>query len=375
MKKCQGVHWRPWRRRGWGISISAGCGDDDDSASNPIVFGGEANRLAAYDTVTLDKQIVIPSHGDDPINGLDINGQICFFPDENDRFIAGEDTNQPNPPQGWGVFQLSGSRVGELSATQVGKLTPTYQGAMDNAENYGCGFLSDGRLVTSDIGNQAAGPPNGQLIIWFPPFDRPSEEQRYCKLDIAIGTAGGIAVDGEDRVYVASTRGNEMLSGGQILRYDGPFPTSNDASGGCGQVDGTGAPLADAVTRDAFIVDPDHVPTASAIVETPTGTFYVSSVLNGAIAEYSNAGEFIRIILPPPPPVYPLTTGNPFGIGLAPDGTIYYADIALEVVPGNIGPGRNLGKVRRIRFEDGEPLEPEIIDEGLNFPDGIGVLP
>jgi hypothetical protein len=29
--------------------------------------------------------------------------------------------------------------------------------------------------------------------------------------------------------------------------------------------------------------------------------------------------------------------------------------------------------VRRIRIVDGEPQPPEIVDEGLAFPDGIGV--
>ncbi len=29
--------------------------------------------------------------------------------------------------------------------------------------------------------------------------------------------------------------------------------------------------------------------------------------------------------------------------------------------------------MRRIRFVDGEPQEPEVVAEGLAFPDGIGV--
>src|SRR5262249_2948483 len=139
------------------LTVSTGCGDDDSGAAGstptrraPIVFNGEGNRLNAYDAGEgFRKQTVIPSHADDPAHGRDINGQLCFLRDGSRRFIAGEDTGQPNPPQGWGLFQLHGDAVGELSAMQIGKLTPTYQGSSDNAENYGCGFLHDGRLLTT----------------------------------------------------------------------------------------------------------------------------------------------------------------------------------------------------------------------------------
>lgn len=347
-------------------------------APRVIVFNGEANRLNAYaadvEGPDFPKQTVIPNSSEDK-NGRDINAQICFrrAPDGTLHFIAGEDTNQPNPPQGWGFFRLDGSEVGELSATQVGKLTPTYQaGAF--AENYGCGFLGDGRLLTTDVGNQAFGPPNGQLILWFPPFDEP--DPKYCKIDVAIGTAQQIAVDSEDRAYVSSARVNPG-----VFRYAGTWPTSDDASGGCGRTDSTGAPLVDAerITKIPFIVDMENLPTTSGVVQKPDGGFYVASVFNGVIAEYDSAGQFVRRILEPGDkenPPFP-STGNPLGIGLASDGTLYYADIALVVdlgPPIEIGPGDDLGRVRRIRFVDGEPEPPETMDDLLNFPDGIGIL-
>jgi hypothetical protein len=131
-----------------------------------ILFSGEGNNLNAYDADRpFVKQNVIPARSRSP-QGLDINAQICFFPDGSRRFIAGEDTGQPNPPPGWGIFKLKGNQVGKLSATEVAKLTPTYSGDDPNeGENFGCGFLSDGRVVTSDVGNQASGPATGQLII------------------------------------------------------------------------------------------------------------------------------------------------------------------------------------------------------------------
>jgi len=353
--------------------LLASCGDDDGRAPTtaaPIVFSAEANRLNAYDPADgFRKQTVIPSHADDPLNGLDINAQICFARDGSRRFIAGEDTGQPTPPQGWGYFQLHGSAVGMLSATRLSRLVPTYQNSLNNAENYGCGFLSDGRLLTTDVGDQASGPASGQLIIWFLPLD--ARSPRYCKLDVEIGTAGGIYIDAQDRAYVASAR---VQPG--IFRYSGPFPTSDTAAGGCGQHDTTGAPLADAVQKETFIIGSANIPTPSGIVQSPQGTFYVSSVLNGVIAEFDASGRVLRrVLMHPPGETAPYSSGTPFGIGIDAAGTLYYADIGLQIDLGSdIGPGPNLGTVRRIRFVDGEPQAPELMDQGLNFPDGIGVL-
>ena len=353
------------------LALLAACSDGASGPNQVIVFNGEGNRLNAYAPDDDDrKQTVIETRAQDP-DGWDINAQICFDPDGSRRFIAGEDTGQPNPPQGWGYFQLAGDAVGTLSATRIGKLTPTYQGSSDNAENYGCGFLSDGRLVTTDVGNQAGGSGDGQLIIWFPPFD--SFEVRYCKLDVTIGTAGGIWVDDDDRIYLTSAR---VTPG--VYRYAPPYPTSNDAAGGCGKLDDTGAPLADAIRKELFIPSDANIATPNAIVGSPVGTFYISSVINGVIAEYDQAGRYVRRILEPPAgetlgPV-PYSTGSPLGLGIDSSGTVYYADIGLVVDSDGVGPGRRTGTVRRIPFENGDPLPPITMDSGLSFPDGIGVL-
>ena len=351
--------------------VTVACSDVSSPGDDVLVFSGEANRLNAYAPDDGDaKQTVIETRSIDP-DGLDINAQICFDPDGSRRFIAGEDTGQPDPPQGWGFFQLDGSEIGQLSATRIGKLTPTYQGSLDNAENYGCGFLSDGRLVTSDVGNQASGDGDGQLIIWFPPFD--SFEVAYCKLDVTIGTAGGIHVDANDRVYLASAR---VAPG--IYLYEPPFPTSNDAAGGCGKVDVTGAPLADAIQKSLFIANDGNIPTPNAIIASPNDTFYISSVINGVIAEYDQQGRYVRRILEPPSGETlgpePYSTGSPFGLGIDSAGTVYYADIGIVLRNGRIGPGPRTGTVRKILFDGDDPLPPVTMDTGLAFPDGIGVL-
>jgi hypothetical protein len=70
----------------------------------------------------------------------------------------------------------------------------------------------------------------------------------------------------------------------------------------------------------------------------------------------------------------PHATGTPQGLAVDAQGTLYYADLDLGWKGFSPGPGPN-GKVWRIRFErDGTPRAPEIVLEGLAFPDGVAVL-
>jgi hypothetical protein len=353
----------------------SGGGDADAATTTTaqptgvIVLSTEGNNLNAYEPdPPFRKQTVIRTAADDA-EGLDINGQVCVLPDGSGLFVAGEDTGQPERTPGWGIFELDGMAVGELDAREVARLVPTYQ--TEGPENYGCGVLSDGRIVTTDIGNQVTGPPTGQLIIWFPPFD--SEEVPYCKIDVALPTPGGIQVV-DDVVYLALAR----APGNGIVRYEGPFPTGPDAAGGCGRVDGTGAPLADEAHRGQFIAADDHVATPNAVVGTPTGGFYVSSAFTGVLAEYDEAGRFVRTLVAPPAGeqlgAEPYSTGAPFGMGVDPTtGSIYWADLAIGITD-SIGPIDGAGTVRRIAFDaDGNPRPAETMDEGLDFPDGIGI--
>ena len=358
------------------------------ASDTTIVFNGEGNRLNAYDAATGEKQLVIHSAADaedgskvSPSPARDINAQICFFTakDGSTRFIAGEDTGQgshgTDGQPGWGIFKLEGKKVGKLSAVQVGKLKTTFQ-TSDNAderlpyesnpENYGCGLLSDGRVVTSDVGNQyPLTPSNGQLIVWFPDpvlgFD--TTDVKHCKIDVGIPTSGGIHVDAQDRVYVASNRPSAPIPDriGGIYRYDDiPTAPCDEPAGISGEPFIQSLPVVELLTP-------------SAIAPSGKGTYYVSSVFDGRIAEYDEDGNFIRLILDGLPGVPPYETGTPYGIGVGPDGTLYYADLGVVVGPPP-GPGDKNGTVRRIRFVNGEPQAPEIMDQGLEFPDGIGIL-
>jgi hypothetical protein len=121
----------------WG---TAGAGE--------LLYASEGNRLRRFDIESIDRpplvdDILIERANLDP-GGRDINGQICRIPGSNGRFVAGEDTGQPSPPPGWGVFERDG--------TQVGKLTATY--ASRGPEPHGCAFSPENLLFTSEVGTR-----------------------------------------------------------------------------------------------------------------------------------------------------------------------------------------------------------------------------
>lgn len=342
--------------------------------SRPLVYSPEGNRLRRYDIATIDqppfREDVLIDRASSGPDGRDVNGPVCPIPDGSGRFIMGEDTGQPTIPPGWGVFEADG--------TQVGKLTATY--FVQPGDPFGCVFDSQGRLFTTEIGNEAPPAPiNGQLILWFPPFDRfpgppgtyPNESRStdFCKIASNIGTATGVAIDEEGRIYVASART------GAILRFLPPFPTGADAAGGCGGTDALGSPVADSAQVETFISDPDQIPTPTYLARAANGNWYVASVFSGTIGEYDGGGNFVRLVLQAPDGEvgFPLSTGHPQGLAVDADGNLYYADLQLRLGPGGFGPGPN-GKVRRIEFVNGEPRPPEIVREGLAFPDSVAIL-
>ena len=351
-----------------------------------LVLGAEDNRLIAYDPATGRSAVALGSHADDPVHGLDLNGQICADPANPGWFIAGEDTNQTDgqaaDAPGWGYLHLTGTSLDDLDVTMSANLIPTYVTQADNPENYGCGFLSDGRLVTTDVGDQQPqAPASGQLIVWFPDAGGgfSGTHVPYCKVDVGIPTAGGLTVDAHDRVLVAANRPGVTADGlqlGGVYRYIG-LPTSPAA---CHRTDATGAPLVDAgvVTKTTFITgDPIGALTPSAIVAAPGGGYIVSSVLTGVIAQYDEAGRFVRRILDPPlvRPIPPVPGGTPFGMTFDDEGSLWYADIGIALTLPAPGPADHNGSVRRIRFADGDPQAPETIRAGLTFPDGMGYVP
>ena len=344
-----------------------------------LLYSPEGNRLRRYDIDSikhgpLQQDILVDTADSGTANGRDVNGQVCEIPGTGGGFVMGEDSGQPDVPPGWGVFSADGR--------QLGKLTATYY-VQPQGDPFGCGFDANNRLFTTEIGNAANGPASGQLIVWFAPLNRypgapgtyPNGEAstHFCKIAVDIGTATGMAVDEFGRVYVATARGGGSASSAGILRFSPPFPTAANAAGGCGRTDALGSPLADSVNVELFIADAS-VPTPTGIARAANGNWYVSSVLNGVIAEFDQNGAFVRRVLSPPRPGIPSPTGNPQGLVVDAEGDIFFTDLQLEAGPGGIGPGRN-GKVRWIDLDDqGTPAAPVIVREHLAFPDALGII-
>ena len=266
----------------------------------------------------------------------------------------------------------------DADGTQVGKLAATYNVA--GAEPHGCAFNADGMLFTSDVGFQGFGTANGQLIQWFPPYtgfpgppgaypDTDAISTNFCKLATDLGTAGSVAIDAQGRVYVSEA------SGLRIDRFSPPFPTAPNAAGGCGATDATGAPLADAVQREVF----------ATTVRRDAHVLRSRLRAQRQPLRRERADRPHRRVRPRRQPRAPAARAGagraadpdraPAGLAVGADGTMYYADLDLEGTLPDVGPGPN-GKVWRIRFDSsGDPMPPEIVREGLAFPDGVARVP
>ena len=115
--------------------------------------------------------------------------------------------------------------------------------------------------------------------------------------------------------------------------------------------------------------------TYAGLAFSPRGTLYAASVATGRIGEFDLDGKLLRLVLAPAEWLPPFATGHPQGLAVDGRGRLYYADLDLVWEDGTLGPGPD-GKVWRIDFDAaGEPLAPALVRSGLQFPDGLAVLP
>lgn len=375
------------------------------SAPPAFVLSPEGNHLWAYQADGERQLVSRAVNGADPgaqaPNGIarDINGQVCVSPDGH-HVVTGEDTvlgaaaggdgGSSHDPRvaGWGWFTIRGRSLGAITIDQTGKLAPAAgrgPGYAGDPDNYGCGFLDGRRLLTTAIGNTLPGEPaNGQLFLWFGPFDRgyqtvtdPATGVRFfagtvdhCQIDAGLATAGGVAIAANGDVYVAANRPDLAGRPGGVFRYSGRWPDTWEEC--------TPEYLAAHITRTALIPTLPAVPvdlhalTPSAVAISPHGTLYVSSVFSGTIAEYAMDGTWLRDLHPTTPVAVP--TGpfgdTPYGLAVAPDGTLWAADLGIV----GDGPVSGEGSLWRIDFDpEGDPKPAVRVRAGLTFPDGLGI--
>jgi sugar lactone lactonase YvrE len=313
------------------------CGGGGGKGSVERLYGAQDNQLDVYDLDSGEVTVLIPSERNN------VNGQVCLLPDGSGNFLMGEDTEQSEGArQGWGIFSPDGELVGKILEAQN-------ENEATQIEPFGCAFDLEKRLFVTDVGSGSFSAQDGKLIVYFPP-----DYDTFCVLDGTLLVPGTVAVDGDGSIYVPET-----VPPGHVLRFDPPFPADDQSC------DST------ALNRSTFIED-EGMTTPFGIARAPNRNWYVSSVLLPTeIREYTSDGEFVRSVIEGD------DIGNPAGIAVASDGTLYYADLGLveQPPPQFFGPGDHTGSVRRVRFdEDGNALPPEIMGSGLNYPDAVSVI-
>jgi hypothetical protein len=318
------------------VLFAGGCTDDDDGGEVvERLFSPQGNQLDVYDLESGDPTVLISADQNT------VNGQTCALPDESGRFLLGEDTAQSEGErQGWGVFNADGTFDFKI-------LEPEADGEPEQIEPFGCAFADDERLFTTDVGSGSFDSDDGKLVVFFAP-----DYEESCVIASDVRVAGAVALDDAGNVYVPET-----VPPGHVLMFS-DLPESADE---CESRPGV---------RSVFIEDPEMT-TPLGIAHAPNGNWYVSSVfLPPAVREYDSDGQFVRTI------VEGDDIGNPAGISVASDGTLYYADLGLVQEEGELpGPGDSTGTVRKVEFdEDGNPQPPVILGQGLDYPDAVSVL-
>ena len=366
-----------------------------------LVFAPVGGNIDVYlsEAPYTRQRVVVAGTGPE---GTAPHGQVCFLPDGTRRFVVAETSTPAGGPAtaGWGLYQLTGTDVGQLRVRRVGGWTSPGAPSADAPTTYGCAFLPDGRLLTTDVGNRTSGDPTGQLVEWFGPFDGTATPSS-CVIAGALASPHGLASDPDGSVYLASDRA--PTSG--LWRYRGTFPA--DASScvqaipepadeppptsapststtlappGRGGTTSTTTPPPPRVTAKMIVAggsDGLNAPTAVAVALSGKA-LVVTSPPDGRMVAYDLDGTSPTTVLQPPkttattgaaPP-----TGNPYGVTVTPGGAIVYTDLGLErAADGSVAPGDRAGSIRRIDTSGGTLSPPETMDGGLDAPDGLGL--
>lgn len=398
-----------------GVSMLAACSSSKGSANSGtstvkaptegyLVYWDQNEELDYYASATGKQgQLITP---------WDPNGQMCLLPDGSGRFVVGYNPTVPSqhnpggklpykqPPIGEELIDRHGHFTGRtlhvpgpfaLPGTKTGgDVPPDRTGDFNGQSTFtGCTVDADGNVLANDIGTAQGSfpvPDDGRLIEWFAP-----SYTAYC---IVYGPAqGGVGphhVDGHDGLrqpgaMALAANGDLMLPqagapsgfGGSILRIDHQsLPKSAaDCPGGT-------YPREKLRTSVFFQGTADLIPFPMAIARDPVCRCWAVDTAfgNPAFVWIDDSGKVVA--------GHPTIAGesiselgkdangfNPFGMGFAPDGTLYFVDIHIECKGqlSDCGPANGKGRIMRVRFDRGAPQPPEALAEGFSFPTSVTV--
>jgi len=343
----------------------------------------------------------------------DPNGQMCLLNDGTGRFVVGYDPTQPSqhnpggpphhpykqPPIGEELVSRTGAWTGQnlyvpgpyrMAPKDPGEDSPAVRGVYNGQSTYtGCAVDGKHNVFADDIGTAQGAfpiPTDGRLVEWFAPS--------YTTSCILYGpTTGGVDgahhVDGSGGLsqpgMMTTTSDGDLLlpqagsaTGGfpgDVLEFDhASFPTSaHDCPDGV---------YPRSKIRDSVFLQgtSDVLPVPSGVTRDPSCDCYaVSSLFGDPSIEWVDAhGQLVpdRDSVPGEtldqfghsPAGY-----NPFGMAIAPDGTLYFVDIHIACRGaglGNCGPEDMHGQVMRVTFTPPihQPSTPQVIAGGFAFP-------
>jgi hypothetical protein len=369
----------------------------------PLVAGGNpgnASYLVYWDQNEEVDFLSMPSGTQGQLlPAWDLNGQVCLLPDG--RFVGGVDPTLPSqhnlgsakpykqPADGEELDEPNGSFSGQvlyvpgpykMPGQSIGSDSPpSANGVFNNNQTYtGCAVDKAGNVFGNDIATaQGDYPPpsSGRLVEWFAP-----NYTTYC---IVYGpTAGGYGphhTDGtgglEQPGMMALTDNGDVLlpnvGTSSVLRFAASSMPANasDCPGGI-------------YPRSKVHVTPfvKNLPFPAGIAKDPTcDCFAVSSYIGTpAIRWVTKDGT--------PEPgrgTVPGTTigdlgksagqYNPFGMAVAPDGTLYFIDIHVvcKALLTGCGPGNYGGRVMKVTVTNGQPSTPVAVATGFDFPTSV----
>jgi len=371
--------------------------------SVPLVAGGDASKsgyVVYWDQNEEVDFVSMPSGTQGQLlPAWDLNGQICILPDG--RFVGGYDPTLPaqdnvgsakpykQPADGEELDEPNGSFSGEtlyvpgpykMPGQTIGSDSPpSANGVFNNNQTYtGCAIDKAGNVFGNDIATaQGDYPPpsSGRLVEWFAP-----NYTTYC---IVYGpTTGGVGphhTDGsgglaQPGMMALADNGDVLVPNvgtSSVLRFAASsMPASaSDCPGGV-------YPRSK-VHVSAFV---KNLAFPAGIAKDPTcDCFAVSTYIgNPGIRWVTKDGT--------PEPgrgTVPGTTiadlgkspgqYNPFGMAVAPDGTLYFIDIhvACKGLLTGCGPASYGGRVMKVTVTNGQPATPVAIATGFDFPTSV----